>query len=862
MAEEHWSQVQELFERAADLPEGQQLEAVTGWTDDPALVAEVLRLLRADAGEHPALDHFPQTAAGLLDFGQLTSLIRERIGPYTVLEMIGEGGTGVVYRAERTDLGTQVAIKLLRDAWFSPSRRMRFSAEQRILAQLNHPGIARIYDSGSLADGTPWFVMEFVPGKTMLRYCREDCATLADCLRLFRDVCDAVRYAHERAIIHRDLKPSNILVTGEGTAKLLDFGIAKQLDAEGGDQPTTMAQLAMMTPDYCAPEQLTGEPLGVYTDVYALGVLLYELLTGRLPFAKGGNDPATLLRRTAEDPPPRPSSLAGNTLPPVTSRAEWLELDAICLRALRRQPAKRYRSVDALMRDLDAFLEGRPLEAREDTLVYRTGKFLRRHRKVLMTATAILVLATAAGVFFTVKLEYARRNELAEAARSQRIERFMLNLFGAEDQEAAPASELKVVTLLDRGAKQIATLGDDKQTQAELYETLGTMENRLGKYDQSSALLGRALDTMRQATGEGSVKDAGVLVDLAVLKGDQGKLEEAERYAKQAAEIVGRHHLPPSDPVALAAKVTAGRLAVLRGAYPQAVQLLRPIAEVPPPYTGSVGYSVRDSLEAIGNAELQQQQLQAARADFQRAIALDRSLLGAEHPRTAEDTLNLASVEATARQLPEAERDYREGIAHLSSWYGADNPDVLTARSFLALALISDQKAAEAEVILRDVLPAQERIYGPAHERVAFSYNVLGDLAYRRGDYATAAGDYEHAERIVRSLFGEKNTAAAAYLSNLGKANLKLNRNELAQSEERDAVKYLETLPPGNPLLGTARARWGQALLAVGDYRQAEEQLTAAERLFAAQPNAPKADVQAANEDLAKVRQWKAEHGK
>ena len=515
------------------------------------------------------------------------------------------------------------------------------------------------------------------------------------------------------------------------------------------------------------------------------------------------------------------------------------------------------------MRDLDAFLEGRPAGGKGRTPWFiRAGKFLRRHRKGLATSTAILVLAAAAGVFFSVKLEYARRNELAEAARTQRIERFMLNLFGAGDPEAAPASELKVVTLLDRGAKEIATLGDDKETQAELYETLGSMENRLGKYDQSSALLSRALDTMRQATGDGSVKDAEVLVDLAVLNGDQGKLDVAGHYADQAKEIVAKHHLPPADPVALSTRVTAGRLAVLRGAYPEAIELLRPITEVPPPYTGSVGYSVRDSLEAIGNAELDQQQLPAARADFERAIALDRSLMGAEHPRTAEDTLNLASVETTARQLPEAERDYREGIAHLTSWYGADNPDVLTARSFLGLVLISDQKPAEAEAILRDVLPAQEKLYGPTHERVAFTYNLLGDLSYRKGDYATAAGAYQHAESIVLSRFGEKNVFSAVYLSNLGKANIKLNRNELAQSEERDAVKFLETLPPGNQLLGTARARWGRALLGVGDYRLAEEQLTTAERLLAAQPNAPKVDVQSVNEDLAKVRKWIAAHGK
>src|SRR5688572_3584109 len=300
--------------------------------------------------------------------------------------MLGEGGMGVVYLAERGDLGSKAAIKIRRDAWLSPARRERFAVEQRTLAQLNHPSIARLYDADTLPDGTPWFVMEYVEGVPLTAFCDTHASTIPERLRLFRDVCEAVQHAHRHAIIHRDLKPSNILVTQDGTGKLLDFGIAKQLESLEGSE-VTRTGLRPMTPAYAAPEQVSAGRLGIHTDVYSLGVVLYELLVGRLPFDVAQTTPSELERLIVEQEPERPSVAARRTpaLPVGSSRAQsaskpqWADLDVLCLTAMHKDPARRYASVEALIRDVDHYLTGEPLEARPDSLRYRTSKFVRRN---------------------------------------------------------------------------------------------------------------------------------------------------------------------------------------------------------------------------------------------------------------------------------------------------------------------------------------------------------------------------------------------------------------------------------------------------------------------------------------------------
>jgi serine/threonine-protein kinase len=434
MDSKRWEIIQTLFHGAADLPESERPAFLkTACGDDERLMAEVLALLEQDARSHSVLDQdLAHVAREVLGEETTPTPPFQQIGPYHIRKVLGEGGMGVVYLAERGDLRNAVAIKLLRDAWLSPARRERFSSEQRTLAQLNHPGIARLYDAGTLDDGTPWFAMEYVDGIPLADYCSRRRCSILERLQLFRAVCEAVQHAHQQAVIHRDLKDSNILVKTDGNARLLDFGIAKQL--EGLDTPAdqTRTGLRLMTPAYAAPEQIRGERVGVQADVYALGIILYRLLAGRLPFDLTTRTPAEAATIITEQVPARPSVVARETAEASGTDgrnsvrgAAWADLDVLCLTAMHKDPGRRYQSVEALMRDVDHYLKGEPLDARPDTVGYRLRKFVARRLRAVAAAAAVFVLVVGLVIFFTVRLASERDYANRQTAIATAVNRFL-----------------------------------------------------------------------------------------------------------------------------------------------------------------------------------------------------------------------------------------------------------------------------------------------------------------------------------------------------------------------------------------------------------------------------------------------------
>src|SRR3954469_15913936 len=376
MESARWSRIQELFHAAADLPQEEQRGYLKSTcSGDEALFADVAALLDEDARASSPLEG--AVARRAHDVLATEVFAAKELGAYRIERVLGEGGMGVVYLAERKDLGRRVAVKVLRDAWLSPGRRERFAAEQAALAQLEHPGIARLYEGGVLDDGTPFFVMEYVDGKPLTDYCRDESATIETRLRLFRSLCEAVQAAHAHAIIHRDIKPSNVLVKRDGSVRLLDFGIAKQLDTAEVQAARTLTGLRLMTPAYAAPEQFRGDPAGIHTDVYSLGVVLYELLAGKLPFDLSSCTPDAAERLILECKPVPPSAARSLAL----GAPAWADLDVLVLTAMHKDPQRRYRSVEALLRDLVNYRGQEPLEARPDDLGYQLRKFVRRNRR-------------------------------------------------------------------------------------------------------------------------------------------------------------------------------------------------------------------------------------------------------------------------------------------------------------------------------------------------------------------------------------------------------------------------------------------------------------------------------------------------
>jgi len=402
-----WERVQALFHDAAELPEPQRSgfleDACNG---DRSLLADVVGMLEED-GRASLLDRDVTEVAGDI-FGDALSASFKEFSPYRIKSVLGEGGMGVVYLAERKDLGNLVAIKILRDAWLSPARRERFTTEQRTLAQLNHPSIARLYDANTLPDGTPWFVMEYVDGVPLTEYCARNQCSVDDRLKLIRAVAEAVQYAHEHGVIHRDLKPSNILVKADGSLRLLDFGIAKQLDPAGRPVNQTLTALRPMTPAYASPEQLRGETVGILTDVYSLGVVLYELLAGKLPFDISNKTASEAETIITSGEPPRPSAVAQRN----GARASWANLDALCLTATHKDPRRRYASASALIRDIDHYLNHEPIEAHPETLASSVASFARRNFKEISAAVVVFALMAAA---VALTLTFSRKTPPAPA---------------------------------------------------------------------------------------------------------------------------------------------------------------------------------------------------------------------------------------------------------------------------------------------------------------------------------------------------------------------------------------------------------------------------------------------------------------
>jgi eukaryotic-like serine/threonine-protein kinase len=864
-----WERIQTLFHEVADLPEPEQrvfLKAACG--DDDVLVADVLALVEEDARGTSLLDRdLAQVAQQVLDEASSTALPFKEFGPYRIKQALGEGGMGVVYLAERIDLGSLVAIKLLRDAWLSPARRERFASEQRTLAQLNHPSIARLYDADTLDDGTPWFVMEYVEGVPLTDYCAGHTCSIEQRLQLFRAVCEAVQYAHQHAVIHRDLKPSNILVKPDGSIRLLDFGIAKQV--ESLETPTskdqTLTGLRLMTPAYAAPEQIRGDRVGVQTDVYSLGVILYELLAGELPHDLSRLTPGEAETMIVGHDPEKPSTVAKrvahpthrNPIIPAASKTAWADLDVLCLTAMHKDVQRRYPSVEALIRDIDHYLNAEPLEARPDSFQYRLGKFVRRNRRAVSAVALVFTVAVSLVIFFTVRLAKARNAALDEAARTQRIQRFMMNLFQGGDQSVGPGDSMRVVTLLDRGVQEAQSLNGDPKVQAELYQTLGTIYDQLGKFDQADSLLRSALDRRKALFGSDSTEVAESLVALGQLRSDQAQYEEAEKFVRQGLEM-DKRHLPPTQPRVGKATYTLGEILENEGKYEQAISALNQAVAIQSVPGGSKN-DLAESLTELANTQFYAGHLDISNSLNQRVLAMDRQLYGDRHPNVAEDLINLGAIQSEWGHFPETERDYRQALDIIEGFYGKVHPETASVMTLLGRSLNNQGRFNEAAEVLREALGILERVYGQVHPRVASALGELGKIAMQQGKLDEAEADFRRQADIYREVYKGKHYYIGSALANLGGVYVERKQYPRAEQSFREALQiYGETLPADHLNVAIVRVKLGRALISQHRYTDAEAQSLAGYEILMKQANPPANWLQNARKDL--VEEYSALH--
>jgi serine/threonine-protein kinase len=726
--QDRWIQVEQLFMQALDISVDGRAAFLASACGDADLRAEVEGLLQAHESPGP-LDFAPNLGAGAAVQPSLPE--GTRVGGWCIGDMIGRGGMGEVYAARRVDAAFEqrAALKLLRHE--SAGEMQRFHAERRILARLDHPGIARLLDGGVAPDGRPFTVMEYVEGQSLADYCRAHKLSLRERLALFAQVCDAVAYAHRNLVIHRDLKPANILVDAAGRVKLLDFGIAKLLDAtaQADDAQLTVAPF---TPDYAAPEQLVGEAVTTGTDVYALGVVLFELLTDTLPLRKRGLPSAQALKLLLDRAAPAPSQVArGNAAAPVPASLIAGDLDAIVAKCLRREAAHRYESVTGLSRDIERHLRNEPVVAREGVRLYVAGRLLRRYRWVA-AATAALVLALAAGLAGT--LWQARRAE-TQARTSAAVQTFLGDLFRANASSQADPVKARQTTareLLDLGAKKIeSSMRDAPAAKLGVLTLLGQLYDDLALDDESVRLRRQAVELARGLHGSDSVEVAGALLELAgsmhYTKSDTAEREQLLVQATAILDRAGDHSSVVRG--ALLQKLSehyygTDAHAALRYAQ-QSVELFEAR-----PASGDLA----ESLFVLGMAEHNVSLDHEAIASLARAVAVSRAVDGAPNPNLPRYYAYLGQYQYRGQDIAAAEASARLALQMALAVNGDNHVDTLETEMRLGRQLFDSGKTQEGLALLLSAKNRALVLRGPEDpDHVAVTQAEYGAALVRFG---------------------------------------------------------------------------------------------------------------------------------
>jgi serine/threonine-protein kinase len=747
---------------------------------------------------------------------------------------------GIVYRAERADgqFTQVVALKLVRRGFDRDDTIARFRRERQILAQLDHPSIARLLDGGLHTDGQPYFAMELVEGQPITRYCDERRLPIDARVRLFCHVCEAVQYANSRLVVHRDLKPANIFVTAAGDLKLLDFGIAKLLTSDEAAEPTklTRSGLRPLTPAYAAPEQVRGEPVSTATDVYALGVILFELLTGRRPSESTSNG---IDRRSVDADPPRPSDVVklrkrDDTAPidevarsrgvaPRALAAHMTgDLDAIVLKALRPEPQRRYIGAGALAEDLERFLQGRPVAARPEGRRYRAGKFVRRHR-VGIAVTVSLVLSLLGGLAATA---WQARAKALEARKGEVVKEFLVGIFQGADPVQAAGREITLRQVLDEGAARVQReLASQPAVQGELLTVLAGVYTELGISDRATPLADQALAIHERLYGADSPLVATNLRQKATLALARSDVDAADRFARAALEKHRRAYGDLHQEVAEDLE-EVGNAAHQRGRLADALAAVEESLRIRKAVYGNEHATVAGSLNNLAVLRREQGRYAESAALYKQTIDLRRRLLGREHPRVALTVHNFAALQLFRGELEPAAASAQDALEQFRRFYGEDHQLTLSARNNVANIdrVLGRYDAAEAGT--RTVLDSWVRTQGPDNPNAVGALTNLGQIYRDRGDPARAEEILREADERWHRRMGAAHPTGAVIRRNLGGALADRGRYDEAGRLLREVLDRIRAAYGRSHMeIATTLHELGELARRRGDLGEAEARL-------------------------------------
>ncbi len=808
MDAERWRIVGSIFDRvvdAATIDRDRLLDELCA--ADSSLRRDVEQLLAADVSG-PSFDGSVDSARGVAAAEWASGVdgktwqIHERIGPWRVLRELGRGGMGIVLLAERADgqFEQRAAVKLVKRGMDSDAVQARFLRERQILARLQHPHIARLLDGGIAEDGRPYFAMEYIDGEPILRYCAQCDLSIDARIRLFCDVCEAVQFAHGQLVIHRDIKPSNILVTANGEAKLLDFGIAKLLDdSHGGMTQTVDAQHRPLTPAYAAPEQIRGQPVSTATDIYSLGVVLFELLTGKRPFDLHDASNLDAVRNAMDSTTttPLPSKVVDDARPAHVRRLRG-DLDTIVLTAIQRDPQRRYATVDAFSKDLQRFLHGQPISARRDSLGYRVSKFVDRHR----FGVAAAVLGVAILLSALVVAVWQAREKSRQAVVSQQVTEFLVGIFRGADPSISRGANITAQDLLDQGTERLRSDAFvESDVRARLLNTIATTYTNLGLYDRALPIAQEAL-TLRRAESPRDDKDiAESLYELGHINRLKADYATAEPLLRESLDL-RRAVLPRDDPSVIQGLDDLGALQSSRGEFQAASENFGAALHLAEQHFGTDATETARYIDDYAANLDDLGKRQEALALYRRGLAIREKNLGPNDADVATSLINLGTHLDDSGEYKISREMGERALKIRRQVYGPAHPLVGIAEVALAGIYISVRLFDEAENLAQDALSIFRRGLPEDHPKISETLNMLGIIHVARRDFAGAVPLMrETAERFRRTLgvdhpdtlVAENNLAFALLRAGMLSESETLLRESLSRARKDDGQLLMVT---------------------------------------------------------------------
>lgn len=766
--EQHWQQVERLFHSVLQKPPSERAEILDrACRLNDALRQDVEAMLKADAGTEGLLDHPLPISEYSAESPPPMLANSEQVGPWRILSELGRGGMGIVYLAERAD-GTyeqQVALKVIRGGVLGANMEPRFVRERRILGRLQHPNIARLIDAGTSAGGLPFLVMELVHGEPITNWSTNNKLRIRERLKLTLQVCDAVKHAHRNLVVHRDLKPSNILVAADGTVRLLDFGVARLLAGpDDDDLMLTRAGFIPLTPQYAAPEQMSGDVITTATDIFSLGAVLYELLCEQLPRGKIAGSPVELLQAMERAIPP-PSTRPD--LPIALRRQLQGDLDAILQKALAPDPTRRYGSVSELAEDIQRYLAHKPVLARPESLVYRVGKFVRRHR---VGVAAMFAIAVAIGSGIAATAWQARKVE-TQAVKAEAVKDFVLSLFGGVDPAQALGEELTARQLVDDGAERIQTeLLSEPGVRAEILTFLADMYDKMDQDDQAVGLIDEALASIQEKDSIDYAR--ALLVNGRILI---GKSDDAAGVASLdlALPILRAHgaDLDRAEAMDLKSIVTnrQGDVDTSLGLGEQALALR--LTQL-----GENHEMVADSYNNLGVFMRTKGDYAASRQYHEKALAIRRRVLPPMHPHTGLSLNNLGALAYAEGNVARAADYFSESLTLNRQVNGPAHHDTIAALNnygAMQLRLGRFEEAQQALTDVHDYWVAQDKA---DHPNALITRTHLATIRRASGDVEGALAEYQELEERLAPMLGAEHPFVAATLHHQARCYLELGR--------------------------------------------------------------------------------------